>query len=499
MTRQSWSSKTVFILAAVGSAVGLGNIWRFPYLAAKHGGGAFLVPYLIALLVVGIPLLTLEIGVGQLKQQGAIGSFRKLFPSFGGLGVLALLSAFIIVSYYTVVMAWSLIYFFGSFKLSWSENTEAYFNQQVLNISDSIFQIGGINLPIFSALIVVWILIYFSVWQGTKSLSKILYFTVPLPFILLVFLFIRTVTLDGFFQGWELYLNPVWNAMRDPEVWGAAFSQIFFTLTLAFGVMIAYASYRDSGEDIVKDSWITALLNSAISLFAGFVVFGVLGYMATQTETPLEELAQQSGPGLAFVIFPEALSLMPLPWLFSLLFFLILLTLGIDSAFSLVEAINTVFLDRSENIKLPQISFWVCLVGFFAGIIYTTRAGLYFLDIIDHFVTSYNLLFVGVGQALLAGWIYGAEKLRREINEVSFWKLGKWWWNLTIKYLVIIILTALLITNFYTDLNTAYGNYPGWVLGIAWFFVFLVPVLISGGIIVKDHMQLQRQNQFSKD
>lgn len=499
MTRQSWSSKTVFILAAVGSAVGLGNIWRFPYLAAKHGGGAFLVPYLIALVVVGIPLLTLEIGVGQLKQQGVIGSFRKLFPSFGGLGVLALISAFIIVSYYTVVMAWSLIYFFGSFQLSWSDNPEAYFNQEILNISDSIFQLGGINWSIFLALIVVWVLIYFSVWQGTKSLGKILYFTVPLPFILLVFLFLRTVTLKGFLQGWELYLNPVWSAMGDPEVWGAAFSQIFFTLTLAFGVMIAYASYRDSGEDIVKDSWITALLNSAISLFAGFVVFGVLGYMATQVEPPLEELAQQSGPGLAFVVFPEALSLMPLPWLFSLLFFLILLTLGIDSAFSLVEAINTVFLDRWENIKISQISFWVCLVGFLAGIIYTTQAGLYFLDVVDHFVTSYNLLLVGVCQALLAGWIYGAEKLRREINEVSLWKLGKWWWNLTIKYLIVIILTALLIANVYTDLNTAYGDYPGWVLGIAWFVVFLVPVLISGAIIAKDQMQLKQQNQFSEE
>jgi len=497
MTRQSWSSRTVFILAAVGSAVGLGNVWRFPYLAAKHGGGAFLVPYLIALVAVGIPLLALEIGVGQLKQQGAIGSFRKLFPSSGGLGGMALISAFIIVSYYTVVMAWSLIYFFSSFQLNWSDNPEAYFNQDVLNLSDGVGQLGGINWPIFLSLIVVWILIYFSVWQGTKSLGKILYFTVPLPFILLVFLFIRVITLDGFLQGWGLYLNPVWSAMGDIEVWRAAFSQIFFTLTLAFGVMIAYASYRNSGEDIVKDTWITAVLNSAVSLFAGFVVFGVLGYMATQTETPLEELAQQSGPGLAFVVFPEALSLMPLPWLFSLLFFLILLTLGIDSAFSLVEAINTVFLDRSENTKIPQISFLVCLIGFLAGIIYTTGAGLYFLDIVDHFVTSYNLIFVGVCQAVLVGWIYGAEKLRREINQVSDWKLGKWW-NWTVKYLIVPILTVLLIWNLTGDLSSPYENYPAWALGIGW-LAFLIPLVISGLIVVKDQVQIKRQSQFSEE
>jgi NSS family neurotransmitter:Na+ symporter len=444
---------------------------------------------------VGIPLLALEIGIGQTKQRGAIGSFRRLFPSFGGLGILALISAFVIVSYYTVVMAWSLIYFFGSFQLNWSDNPGAYFNQEVLKISEGIGQIGGINWPIFLALIVVWILIYFSVWQGTKSLGKILYYTVPLPFVLLVILFIRAITLEGFLQGWELYLNPVWSAMGDPEVWRAAFSQIFFTLTLGFGVMIAYASYRDSGEDIVKDTWITALLNSAVSLFAGFVVFGVLGYMATQTETPLEELAQQSGPGLAFVIFPEALSLMPLPWLFSLIFFLILLTLGIDSAFSLVEAINTVFLDRSEKIKLAQISLWVCLFGFLAGLIYTTRAGLYFLDVVDHFVTSYNLILVGVSQALLAGWIYGAEKLRREINQVSSWKLGKWW-NWTVKYFIVIVLTALLVTNFYTDITTPYGGYPGWALGIGW-LVFLVPLLLSVLLLVRDQVKLKKGKEFS--
>jgi NSS family neurotransmitter:Na+ symporter len=186
---------------------------------------------------------------------------------------------------------------------------------------------------------------------------------------------------------------------------------------------------------------------------------------------------------------------MPLPWLFSLIFFLILLTLGIDSAFSLVEAINTVFLDRSEKIKLAQISLWVCLFGFLAGIIYTTRAGLYFLDVVDHFVTSYNLILVGVSQALLAGWIYGAEKLRREINQVSSWKLGKWW-NWTVKYFIVIVLTALLVTNFYTDITTPYGGYPGWALGIGW-LVFLVPLLLSVLLLVRDQVKLKKGKEFS--
>lgn len=492
MARQKWASRTVFVLAAVGSAVGLGNVWRFPYLAARHGGGAFLVPYLIALLVVGIPLLALEIGLGQTKQQGAIGSFRRVAPNFGGLGLLALLSAFIIVSYYAVIMAWSLLYFLGSFGVNWSEDAETYFVEEVLQRTESIGELGGLNFPIFLALIVVWVFIYFCVWQGTQSVGKVVLFTVPLPVILLAALLIRAVTLDGFLDGWALYLTPDWTAMRDPEVWSAAFAQTFFTLTMGFGVMITYASYRDTGEDIVQDTWITAILNSAVSLLAGFVVFGVLGYMATQTETPLADLAQQSGPGLAFVVFPEALSLMPLPWLFSLFFFVMLFTLGIDSAFSLVEAVIAAFTDRFEDLKIPKVAFAVCLVGFLVGILYTTRAGLYFLDIVDHFVTNYNLVLVGICQCLLVGWIYGAEKLRREVNEVSKWKLGKWW-NWMIKYVIVIVLAILLGTQFHNDINNPYEDYPAWALTIGW-LVVLVPFALFIGSIIKDKKQLKEEN-----
>ena len=475
MTRQRWASRTVFLLAAVGSAVGLGNLWRFPYLAGKYGGGAFLVPYLLALVLVGVPLLTLELALGQKMQQGAIGSFRQLHPRFGGLGFVALLSPFIIVSYYAVVMAWSLIYLFASFGVKWSGNAEGYFFQEVLQISDSVNVLGGINWPVLFALFWVWVLVYFCVWKGTKSVGVVVYYTVPLPVLLLVALLLRTVTLPGFLSGWQVYLSPVWSALLDPEMWTAAFSQIFYTLSLAFGIMIAYGSYKDREADVAKDSWITALLNSAISLFAGFVVFGILGYMANQTDTPVTELAA-SGPGLAFVVFPKALDLMPLPGLFSVMFFLMLLLLGIDSAFSLVEAVNAVILDHYRNFKTARVAFVVCLAAFLAGIIYTTRAGLYFLDIVDHFVTNYNLIFVGICQSILAGWVYGAEKLRRYINQVSDWQVGKWW-NLSIKYMIPLVLVTLLATQFSKDLRVPYEGYAPWALAVGW-GVVIIPLVI---------------------
>ena len=489
MTRQRWTSRTVFILAALGSAVGLGNLWRFPYLAGKYGGGAFLIPFLIALVVVGVPMLMLELAVGQKMQRGAVEAYQKLDSGFVGLGIFALFSSFIIVSYYAVVMAWSLVYLLASFRVSWSRNAEAYFYQEVLQTTNGIEQLGGVNLPILLSLLVIWIVVYFCVWQGTKSVGKVVKYSVPLPVILLCLLLIRVVTLPGFLAGWEMYLKPDWSALLDPEVWTAGFSQIFYSLSLAFGIMIAYGSYKDSDDDIAKDTWITALLDIAISLFAGLVVFGVLGYMAWSTGTPLEDLAA-SGPGLAFVVFPQALSLMPLSGLFSVFFFLMLLSLGIDSIFSLVEALNAVILDHYRHLKISQVSMMVCLATLLAGVIYTTRAGLYFLDLVDHFVTSYNLLLVGICQSLLVGWVYGAEKMRRYINQVSDWKIGAWW-NISIKYLIPLVLTTLLVTQFVQDLKTPYEGYPTWALSIGWAIAFL-PLLLFLFLLVQNRNIIRR-------
>ncbi len=488
MSRQRWTSRTIFILAAVGSAVGLGNLWRFPYLAGKYGGGAFLIPYLIALVVVGVPLLMLELAVGQKMQRGAIGSYQKLHPSFGGLGLLALISSFIIVSYYAVVMAWCLIYLLASFQVKWSGDAQGYFFQSVLQLSDRINNISGINWSVLLSLCIIWIVVYFCVWRGTKSVGQVVRYSVPLPIILLGALLLRAVTLPGFLNGWAMYLQPNWIALLNPEVWTAACSQIFYTLSLAFGIMIAYGSYKNGDDDIAKDTWITALLDIGTSLFAGFVVFGVLGYMAWETGTPLEELAA-SGPGLAFVVFPEAISLMPLSWLFSVFFFLMLLLLGIDSVFSLVEALNAAILDRYRHFPLTKLSMVACLILAIAGAIYTTRAGLYFLDIVDHFVTSYNLLLVGICQSILVGWVYGAEKMRRYINQVSDWQVGKWW-NVSIKYIIPLVLAALLATQFSQDIKIPYEGYPIWALGIGWALI-LLPLLLSLLVLVNHHHKIR--------
>ena len=378
-------------------------------------------------------------------------------------------------------MAWSLIYFIHSFTLKWGNNTKEFFFQKVLHLSKGVGEIGYISVGIVFALVIVWVLVYFSVWKGVKSVGKVVIVTMPLPVILLIILLIRGITLPGAMTGIVFYLKPDFSALLDLEVWGAAMSQIFFTLSLAFGIMIAYASYQHEQSDIAKSAIITSLVNAGISIIAGFAVFATLGYMATQSGTDISELAA-SGPSLAFIVFPKALSLIPWAPLFAVLFFVMLITLAIDSAFSLVEAASTVIHDKYPHIRKEDLSLYVCVIGFICGIIFTTFAGLYYLDITDHFITSYGLVAVGLLEAVAVGWLYGADKLRKYINEVSDIKIGKWW-SFLIKYIIPLFLIILLATTLYRDIKIPYEGYPQWaIFTFGWLMllgVFLVSFLFA--------------------
>jgi len=480
--RDRWPSRTAFIYAAIGSAVGLGNIWRFPFLAEKFGGGAFLIPFLIALFVAGIPLLILEFALGQKIQKGAVDSLAAIKKKLSGLGWWALFTAFIVISYYVVIMAWSLIYLFVSFGVQWSEDPETYFFSNVLQLSEGVDSIGTIVPAIFIALLISWIFIYFIVRNGVKSVSKVVMITVPLPIILLIVLLIRAFTLDGAAIGITAYLTPDFSALFDSEVWVAAVSQVFFSLSIAFGVMIAYSSYNKKESDINKNAFTVGIVDAVIAIIAGFVVFGTLGFMAEQQGVALDEVVA-SGPGLAFVAFPQALSLMPFASFFSILFFLTLLTLAIDSAFSLVEAVNTSIKDKVK-MKKQHIALIVCVLGFLAGIIYTTNAGLYILDVVDHFVTNISLIVIGILECIAVGWIFGAEKMRSYINKVSDFKIGTWW-SAAIKYVIPISLAIILALQLKVEFIENYGGYPDWAILIGWGAV-LIPLVIAFLIPQKD-------------
>ncbi|PIY18261.1 MAG: sodium-dependent transporter [Elusimicrobia bacterium CG_4_10_14_3_um_filter_49_12_50_7] len=481
--RARWSSKIIFIFAAVGSAVGLGNVWRFPYLAGKYGGGAFLVPYIIMLFVLGLPLLIMEFAIGQKMQLGAVGAFQKIEQKLAGIGLASVLCGFVVVTYYAVIMAWSLLYMFFSFKVSWGADTRSFFFNQVLHLSSGAGEPGHIALPILFALVAVWILIYFSVWKGVKSVGKVVMITMPLPVILLLLLLVRGVTLPGAGGGIIFYLKPDFGALLDLAVWHAAASQIFFTLSLAFGVMIAYASFQHESSDISKTAVITALVNSTISIVAGFAVFSTLGYMAVKSVISIEELAAASGPSLAFIVFPKALSLMPMAPLFAVLFFVMLISLAIDSAFSLVEAASTVLCDSHPHLRKEDISLYVCVANFVCGIIFTSFAGLYYIDITDHFITNYGLVAAGLLEIWAVTHFYGAEKLRAYINEVSDIKIGRLW-SVSVTYIIPALLLVLLITGLVQDIKHPYEGYPQWAI---FCFGWLVLILVFASSFLFSH------------
>jgi len=497
--RVLWDSRLAFILASIGSAIGLGNIWRFPYICFTNGGGAFLIPYLVALLTAGIPLMILEFSLGHKMRASAPLSFFKVHKNTEWLGWFALLVAFGIVSYYTVIMGWSFNYLFYSFKLSWGANTENFFLHKFLNLSSNPLELGSFRPFVILGLILTWIAIIASVWKGPKTVGKVVYFTVTIPWIILIIFVIRGLTLPGALEGLKYYLTPQFSALLNPKVWLAAYSQIFFTLSVGFGVMIAYASFHPEGADITNNAIIVSLANCGTSFFGGFAVFSTLGYYSHISGLAVPEVVK-SGISLAFITYPTIISKLPFACsLFGVLFFLMLLTLGIDSAFSLVEAGAAGLMDKWK-IKRIKVNIGFGIIAILAGLIYTTQGGLYWIDIVDYFMSNFGLVIVGLLEAIFLGYLlykptqglslkklfsgelFHLGKLKEHANRVSEIRLGSWW-DICVKIITPVVLILLLVLTIIERIRSPYEGYPriaeflgGWlVIGV---FV-IISILLS--------------------
>jgi NSS family neurotransmitter:Na+ symporter len=474
--REQWKSQMGFLLAAVGSAIGLGNIWRFSYMAYTHGGGVFLVPYLVALLTAGIPLLILEFAIGHERIGSAPLAYHKIGRRWEWLGWWAVLFVmFGIVLYYTVIIAWCVDFFVYSFGLSWGSDPDSFFFKDFLAMSERPSEIGQIRTPIFFALAVVWFInwaiLYRGVQKGIELANKVF---MPLLFVLTAVLVFWSLTLDGAMEGVRAYLTPDFSKLSDPKVWIDAYSQIFFSLSLGFGIMIAYASYLPEKANITRSAILTALLDSGYAIFAGFAVFAVLGFMAASQGRPISEVVTQS-IGLAFVAYPKAVSLMPAGNIFGAIFFLCLVVAGISSSISIFEAFTAAVLDKFGMRRKPFITV-VAVLGFLGSTIFATQAGLLWLDIVDHFLTHYGLVVVGIMECIIVGWFFKLKMLRNHVNRISSVKLGPWW-DLLIKYFVPLVLAVILAGDLYNELKEPYGGYS-WasliLIGRDWVLITLV-------------------------
>nr|XP_029726932.1 sodium-dependent proline transporter-like [Aedes albopictus] len=408
--RGSWASKTEFILSCLGYAIGIGNVWRFPYLCYRNGGGAFLIPYLIMLVFCGIPLFFLEVSLGQFSGRGCVTVFQ-IAPLLKGAGLAIVLCNFVCVSYCNVIMAYSLLFLWNSLRsrlpwmncgnkwnterclelggqgslimnasARWRTSADEFFHNAILHISDGIDSPGGIVWPLFFSNLIAWIFIYAYIINGVKSVGKVVYFTATFPFVVLAVLFVRGITLPGAVDGIRFYILPQWSQLTNLEVWSDAAIQIFFSLGPGWGGLVNMASYNRFKNNTKTDSVLIPIVNSGTSIFAGFVVFSALGYLSYQTGLPVSTVAT-GGPGLVFITYPEAIAMLPFPQLWACLFFMMLFFLGVDTIFVQVETIVSAVLDELPRLRRHRRLFTagLCFVMFLLSSSCTTQVSLRFL------------------------------------------------------------------------------------------------------------------------
>ncbi len=457
MKREQWGSRTGFILSAVGSAIGLGNIWRFPYMAYENGGGAFLIPYFFALLTAGIPILILEFGIGHKMKGSAPLTFARINKKWEWLGWWQLAISFIISVYYAVIIAWAFNYIGFSFFQGWGAETVKFFTENFLGLTASPLQFGGIRPTIALTVALVWILNFLVLFSGVKKgieLSNKIF--MPILFFLLIVLLVRSVTLPGAAKGLELLFKPDFSRILDARVWVAAYGQIFFSLSIAFGIMICYSSYLPEKSDIVNNAFITGFVNCGFSLLSGITVFGIIGFMMHQSGGELP--AKLSGVFLAFATLPEAVNQLPvMQTIVGVLFFLSLVCAGMSSEISISETVVSGLMDKFD-LSRKKVATGYCLFCGALSLVFTTGSGLLILDIVDHFINNFNIVFSGLIEVILLGWFFNLTRIKDHIHPMSDFTVGPWW-NFCIKVLTPVLLGVTAVQNLVGDIRTPYGDY----------------------------------------
>ena len=492
--RDTWASRSTFILAAIGSAVGLGNAWRFPGLAAKHGGGTFLLVYLVALFAMGIPLLMMEISIARKFRKGAIESMRGINKKAEFIGWAATSNAFVIVTYYSVVFAWVLLMVFCSGQFAdMTGNSEAA-SQVFFNVTQTTGLISGISIPIpvLIALIAAWGLIYFCIRDGASSVGKVVKYTVFLPVLLLLIMAVKGCMMSGAAEGLRRFFIPDLAAFGDASLWIDAVGQVFCSLSIMMAIMFAYGSYLDESSNLAEDCFIIAFSDAAISVLSGIVMFSTMGGVG------MLDSMSSSGIATAFIIYPQAIvNLTSIGWvnaLFGVIFYMMLVTLAIDSAFSIVEGVSASVADKFK-VSPKKVTVVICGIAAVISLVYTTRAGLAWLDIVDNWTNQFNLIVIGIMECIAIGWCFNLDKVLAQINLNSKkFRMPRIWFRVSIKIISPFCLFILLVWNVYSLFIKNGGHYnadyPIWAEIVAgWVvtgFVFLSGLIAK---VVINHMK----------
>lgn len=476
--REQWSGQYGFLLAAIGSAVGLGNIWRFPGVAYTNGGGAFLIPYLVALLTAGIPILFLDYSLGHRYRGSAPAVFRRLSKRAEPLGWFQTLIAFVITVYYAAIIAWAVSYVGFSVNLSWGDDPAAFLTGDFLKVSDpgvNLDLVPGVMIP----LIAVWIVVLFIMAAGVqKGLEKANKIFLPLLFVLFAGLVIRGLTLPGAVDGLNDFFTPDFGALASPSVWIAAYGQIFFSLSIAFGIMLTYASYLPRRANLGGTGLVAAFANSSFEILAGIGVFATLGFMANAQNTTVGELDGITGVGLSFITFPTVIAEMPGGNIFGVLFFASLVLAGLTSIISLLEVVTAAF---QEKLGLSRIGAVLGVGGLSAVLsilLFSTTNGLNLLDVVDKYINEIGVVASAILMTLGVTYVLRRlPALQRHLNGVSSIPIGGWW-KLLVGVVTPLVLVIMLTTSAIALARDGYDAYPAWFTNaFGWGAVVTVVIL----------------------
>ncbi len=452
--RENWKSRKGFIFAAAGAAIGLGNLWRFPFQAYKNGGGAFLLPYFVALITCAIPLMIMEYAFGRKIRGGSVKAFSSLKKKLEIVGWIQVMVPIVVMTYYCAIIAVAVVFMFFSLGhafgiINWLSDPGPIMGMVTGSAKNALDFSAGISIYILMAVIVVWICNWLIVKKGISGgIEKMSMIFTPMLLVLMIIFMINAVRLKGSTIGLEALFKPDFSKILDPSIWVAAYAQVFFSTTLAVGVMIAYGSYLDDKADIVNSAIITVLANSSFDLIAGVLVFSTLGYLVSSIGVEFTSFG--SGAGVAFIAFPIAISTMStnvvVQGLLGFLFFFCLFIAGLSSSISMLEAFTTAALDKFDISREKLVSI-IAIVGFCGSAFFASYAGFnYILDIVDAYVGNIVIATLGLVEVILVSHIYGTSKLREEANTFSDFKVGKWW-DYLLKYFTPLLLGLVVITN----------------------------------------------------
>ncbi|KAI2648639.1 Sodium- and chloride-dependent GABA transporter 2 [Labeo rohita] len=464
------------------------------------------------------------IGLGNYTSEGGITCWRKISPLFEGIGYATQVIVALLNFYYIIVLAWGIFYlsFSFSWNLPWSScnntwNTDScmefqrrnesidqshlenatspvieFWERRVLRISSGIEEIGTLHWDLVLCLLLAWVLCYFCIWKGVKSTGKVVYFTATFPYVMLIILLIRGVTLPGASRGIQFYLYPDLGRLADPQVWMDAGTQIFFSYAICLGCLTALGSYNKYNNNCYRDSLALCFLNSGTSFVAGFAIFSILGFMSYEQNVPISEVAE-SGPGLAFIAYPRAVSMMPISPLWACFFFIMIVLLGLDSQFVCVESLVTAMVDmypsvfRQKN-RRELLILAVAVISFLVGLIMLTEGGMYVFQLFDYYAASgMCLLFVAIFETVCIAWIYGANRFYDNIEDMIGYRPGPY-----IKYCWLFFTPATCFGTFafslikYTPLK--YNNeyvYPWWGYALGWLLALSSMVCIPLWVVSK--------------